>query len=140
MKEERISIRVTPDEKNEIKLVSDKYKMNTSEFVHKAIIEKLETEKLSDSQERFLSVFDVAFKKSFDSYFKQMMVVLNRCEFNTRWSIKQQDIFMGHLKIPQTKDELHLSILDHPITEVAHEQVLKDIRMMSTKKHEVSDE
>ena len=140
MKDERITIRVTEDEKKELGVVAEKYKMKLSQFVQTAIKEKLEDEKLSDSQERFINLFDIAFKQSFDSYFKQMMVVINRIEFNTRWSIKQQDIFMQHLKVPQTKDALTLSVIDHPITEVAHDKVLKDIRKMSERKHELDNE
>ena len=55
-------------------------------------------------------------------------------------SIKQTDIFMNQLKIPQNEDELSLSIINHPVTEVAHRQVLKDIRKMSSKKHELDNE
>ena len=73
-------------------------------------------------------------------FFKQLLVVLNRIDFNSRWAIKQQDIFMQHLKVPQTKEELNLSIIDHPITEIAHEKVLKDLRTMSAKKKENEDE
>ena len=76
MKDERITIRVTEDEKKEINVMADKYKMNISQFIHNAIKEKMETEKLSDSQERFLNLFDIAYKKSNESYFKQLMVAL----------------------------------------------------------------
>lgn len=140
MKDERITIRLTEDEKKEVVLIADKYKMNITQFVKSAIKEKVETEKLSDSQEQFISIFDVAFKKSMDSFFKQQMVVMNRIEFNTRWAIKQQDIFMQNLKVPQNKDDLSLSILPHPITDVAQEQILKDIRTMSNKKRDLEDE
>lgn len=140
MKDERITIRLTEDEKKEVVLIADKYKMNITQFVKSAIKEKVETEKLSDSQEQFISIFDVAFKKSMDSFFKQQMVVMNRIEFNTRWAIKQQDIFMQNLKVPQTKDDLSLSILPHPITDLAQEQILKDIRTMSNKKRDLEDE
>ncbi len=140
MKEERITIRVTPEDKKEIELLAEKYKMNISRFVYSTIKEKMETNKLTDSQEQFMELFDIAFKKSFDSFFKQLMVVINRIEFNSRWSIKQTDIFMKQLKIPQTEDELSLSIIDHPVTEVAHREVLKDIRKMSSKKHELDNE
>ena len=140
MKEERITIRVTPEDKKEIELLAEKYKMNISRFVYSTIKEKKETNKLTDSQEQFMELFDIAFKKSFDSFFKQLMVVINRIEFNSRWSIKQTDIFMNQLKIPQTEDELSLSIIDHPVTEVAHREVLKDIRKMSSKKHELDNE
>lgn len=140
MKEERITIRVTPEDKKEIELLAEKYKMNISRFVYSTIKEKMEINKLTDSQEQFMELFDIAFKKSFDSFFKQLMVVINRIEFNSRWSIKQTDIFMNQLKIPQTEDELSLSIINHPVTEVAHREVLKDIRKMSSKKHELDNE
>ena len=140
MKEERITIRVTPEDKKEIELLAEKYKMNISRFVYSTIKEKMETNKLTDSQEQFMELFDIAFKKSFDSFFKQLMVVINRIEFNSRWSIKQTYIFMNQLQIPQTEDELSLSIIDHPVTEVAHREVLKDIRKMSSKKHELDNE
>ena len=74
--------------------------MNITQFVYSAIKEKIETEKLNSSQEQFLSLFDIAFNKSYDSFFKKQMLVLNRIDFNSRWSIKQQDIFMNQLKIP----------------------------------------
>ena len=125
MKEDRITIRVTPEDKKEIELLADKHKMNISRFIYSTIKEKMEIDKLNDSQEQF---------------FKQLMVVINRIEFNSRWSIKQTDIFMNQLKIPQTEDELSLSIIDHPVTEVAHREVLKDIRKMSSKKHELDNE
>lgn len=140
MKSERITVRISEDERNEINLYSEKYKMKISEFVYKAIKEKMETEKLSDSQERFLTTFDIAYKKSSDTNYKQLMVILNRIEFNTRWLIKLLDIFMNYVKVPQTKDQLSVPIIDHPITELSHELIVKDIRKMSSRKHDLEDE
>ena len=114
--------------------------MNVSEFVHQAVIEKMQEEKLVDSQSKLINIFEIGFKKSFDPYFKQLMLLQNRIEFNTKLQIKQQDIFMQHLKIPQTKDELIVSVIPHPITEKAEELVLKDIRKMSSRKKELEDE
>lgn len=114
--------------------------MNTSEFVYQAVLEKMQTNKLNDSQSQFINLFDISFKKSFDSYFKQLILVLNKIDFNTRWLLKQQDIFMQHLKVPQTKEELNVSVISHPITEKAEELVLKDIRKMSSRKKELEDE
>ncbi|MBO5096459.1 MAG: hypothetical protein J6B98_06260 [Bacilli bacterium] len=140
MKSDRITIRVTEDEKKEISVLAEKSKMNTSEYVYSAIIDKMQVEKLSDSQSQFLNLFDTAFKRSYDPFQKHLLVILNRIEFNTRWLLKQQDIFMQHLKVPQTKDELNVSFLNHPITDVAQDLVLKDIRGMSSKKKELEDE
>jgi len=140
MKSDRITIRVTEEEKKEISVLAEKSKMNTSEYVYSAIIDKMQVEKLSDSQSQFLNLFDTAFKRSYDPFQKHLLVILNRIEFNTRWLLKQQDIFMQHLKVPQTKDELNVSFLNHPITDVAQDLVLKDIRTMSSKKKEIEDE
>lgn len=140
MKSERLSIRVSEDEKKEISLEANKYSMSTSEYVVSAVKEKMQIDKINDSQSKFLKLFDVAFQKTFDPYFKRLMVVNNRIEFNTRWQLKQQDIFMQHLKVPQTKEDLNISIIPHPITEVAEQQVLKDIRTMSSKKRELDNE
>lgn len=114
--------------------------MNTSEFVYNAIKEKMELNKLNDSQGQFLELFDVAFKRSYEPINKHDMVVINRIELNTRIILKVFDIFMQHLKVPQTKDDLNVSIIPHPIIEVAQEKVLKDIRSMSTRKHQLEDE
>ncbi len=140
MKSDRLSIRVTEEEKKEICLEADKYSMSTSEYVVLAVKEKMEVDKINDSQSKFLKLFDVAFQKAFDPYFKRIMVINNRIEFNTRWQLKQQDIFMQHLKVPQNKEDLNISIIPHPITEVAEEQVLKDIRTMASKKRELDNE
>ncbi len=140
MKTERLSIRVSEDEKKEIILKAEKYKMSTSEYIVSAIKDKMEVEKISESQSKFLKLFDVAFQKAFESYFKRLMVLNNKIEFNTKWLLKQQDIFMQHLKIPQTKEDLKISILPHPITEIAEEKVLKDIRSMASKKRDLEDE
>lgn len=140
MKSDRLSIRVTEEEKKEICLEADKYSMSTSEYVLSAVKEKMEVDKINDSQSKFLKLFDVAFQKAFDPYFKRIMVINNRIEFNTRWQLKQQDIFMQHLKVPQNKEDLNISIIPHPITEVAEEQVLKDIRTMASKKRELDNE
>ena len=140
MKTERLSIRVDEDLKKEIILNAEKNKMSTSEFISSAIKEKMDDNKLTDSQLQFMKLFDTAYKKSNDPTFKQLMVVLNRIEFNTRWSIKQQDIFMNNLKIPQTKEDVSVSVIDHPITEIAHDKVLKDIRNMTARKNRLEDE
>jgi len=140
MKSDRITIRVTEDEKKEISVVADKLKMNTSEYVYSAIMDKMQVDKLNDSQGQFLNLFDTSFKRSYEPFQKHLLVILNRIEFNTRWLLKQQDIFMQHLKVPQTKDELNVSFLNHPITDVAQDLIVKDIRTMSSKKKELEDE
>ena len=114
--------------------------MNLSEFITKAIKEVMQTNKLTDSQLKFTELFEATFKMVFETYFKQIMIVLNRIDLNSKISIKQQDFFMQQLKIPQTMDELDISFLPHPITEKAEEVVVKDLRKMMEAKQEMKDE
>lgn len=114
--------------------------MNSSEFVHLAVTEKMQTDKLNDSQTQFVNLFNLAFKTSYNEFHKQIMVVLNRTEFNTKWILKQNDIFMQHLKIPQTKAGLSFTSIGHPITEKAEELVLKDLHKMAKRKREIDEQ
>ena len=139
-KDERISFRVTKNEKEEIMLQAKKQNMSTSEFAYSCIKKEMEIASINDSQSQFFNMYEVAFKKAFETYFKRLMVVMNRIEFNSRWSLKQQDIFMQHLKVPQEMEDLIVSVVDHPITTKAHDLVLKDLRKMSSNKKELNDE
>lgn len=140
MKSERITIRVSEDEKKEINVLADKLNMNTSEYIYNAIKDKMDSGRLSESDEKLNNIFNTSFKQIYEPYQRHLLLVLNRLDFNTRLLIKQQDIFMQHLKVPQTKEELIFSVNNHPITDKAEELVLKDVRAMSSKKKDLIDE
>ena len=139
-KQERITFRLDEKEKEEILLYSKKLNISVSDYVYQSVIERMKGNKLSDSQSALVEVLDVGVRKSLDYYFKQLMVSLNRIDFNVKWLLKQQDIFMQQLKIPQTKEELSISFIPHPIMEKSQEIVLKDIRKKTSDKMEFDNE
>lgn len=139
-KDERITIRIKEDDKKEIVTLAEKMHLNLSQFINEAIKEKLEINKLNDSQSQFINLFDTAFKKSFEQYYKKIMVVQNAIDFNLKCLLKVQDIFMQQLKIPQTKEDLSISILPHSIIEKSQDLVLKDLRNMAERKRNLEDE
>lgn len=114
--------------------------MKTSEYICKAIDEKMQLDKLTDSQSKLTDIIDIGFKKSFEPYFKQLMLVQNRIDFTTKVLLKQQDIFMYYVKVPQTEEELILSVVPHPITEKAEKVILKELHKMKSNKKELEDE
>lgn len=139
-KEERISFRLNNDEKKEIILYSQKKGISVSDYVYQAVTEKMKGIKLNDGQSELVNVIDIGVRKSLDSYFKQLMLVLNKMDFNIKWLLKQQDIFMYQVKIPQIKEDLVVPFMAHPVTEKAEEIVLKDIRKMAMNKKEFENE
>ena len=114
--------------------------MSVSEFMYLAIKEKLQTNKLMDSQAKLINVLEIGFKQSYEPFFKRLMAILNTIDFNSKILIKQQDIFMYQLKVTQAMDEIFVSPIPHPITEKAEEIVLKDLHKMVAKKKEFEDE
>ena len=140
MRDDRISLRVSQDFKNRLSLVAKENEQNVTEFVINVLEKELEQRNILESQSQFLELFDVAFKRSFDDYFKQLMLVLNKDDFNSQCILKQVDLFMKQLKIPQTREEITIPLFEHPITEISKELVLKDIRSMRSIKGQNSDE
>ncbi len=136
LKNEIINLRVSSKEKNEITTFAENNSMSITEFITLAIKDKMQENKLMDSQSKLIDVLKLGFKESYNPFFKRLMLVLNRIDFNSKWIIKQQDIFMQHIKVPQSMEDLIVSPNLHPITEKAEELVLKDIRKMALNKNE----
>lgn len=134
MLDERISIRVSNEFKTKLTIIAQEENLSISQYIINILEKELERKNLLDSQNQFLELFDVAFKRSIDNYFKQIMLVLNRNNFNTQCQLKQVDLFMKQLKIPQTREDIITPLFEHPITEISKELVLKDIRNMRGKK------
>ena len=68
------------------------------------------------------------------------MMVLNKLNFNTKVLLRIQNLFMKQLKITQDIDKVMTSYNDHPIIDMATEEVLKEIRVNKTKKEISEDE
>ncbi len=140
LKNEIINLRVSSKEKYEITTFAESNSMNVSEFISLAIKEKMQTNKLMDSQAKLINVLETGFKQSYEPFFKRLMAILNTIDFNSKVLIKQQDIFMYQLKVTQAMEEIFVSPISHPITEKAQELVLKDLHKMVERKKEFEDE
>lgn len=140
MLDDRISLRVSQKFKNKLTLIAKEENISITQYVVRVLEKEIEKRDLLNSQNQFLELFDVAFKRSFDLYFNQTMLVLNKNNFNTECLIKQLDLFMKQLKIPQMREEITMPLFEHPITEISKELVLKDIRNMRSKKGQNSIE
>lgn len=139
MKNERVTFRLTETEKEELILNAKKQKMGLSEYIVSCIKDKQELSDLTDSQGQFLNLFDVAYRKSSSANFNRLMVLLNKINFNTNVLIKIMDIFMKQLKVPQSRDEVITTFVDHPIITIAEEKTIKEFRNAKNKKEEINN-
>ncbi len=136
MKNEFLSCRVNPDLKKKLELLAQKNNQSLSALMVNTLRDRAENEDLNDSQKQLMKIIDLAFKNSYEQYHKQEMLVLNKNNFNSEMLIEILDLFMKHLKIPQTKADVKTSFVNHPITEIAREKIIKNIRSQSAKKNE----
>jgi len=139
MKSEILTIRVSEEQKEEIKLDAKKMNQHVSEYILGCVKDKKELSDLNDSQGQFLNLFDIAFKKSYDSYFKREMLLLNKINFNLALLVNAQNIFMKQLKIPQNRDDVITSFVEHPIMTIAHENTVKNFRNLKSKNEKFND-
>ena len=139
MKSERITFRLTETEKEELLLSAKKQNMGISEYIISCIKDKQEISDLNDSQGQFLNLFDNAYKKSSGSNFNRLMVLLNKTLFNTNVLIKVMDTYMKQLKIPQSRDDVITTFVEHPIITIAEENTIKEFRKTKQKKEEINN-
>ena len=128
MRKAMVNIRMTEIEKGRAKVEAKKKFMSLSEYVLYCIKEKQQQDGLTDSQGQFLELFDIAFKRSMDSYHKRQQVMLSKINFDNMQLLRIHNTFFKQLKIPQKKSEVIRSCQDHPILEIAKEEVLMEIR------------
>ena len=111
-----------------------------SEFVNRAVKQSIELDHLTESQEQFANTFEVIFKRIYEPYFKKQVAISNRINFNQRWTIRVLNLLLKHIKIPQDKDEILTSFVDHPILDIANNEVIKEIRSNKQKSEVIEDE
>lgn len=140
MKNNRITFRVSDDLKNQLTLEANKINMNVSEYVDKAVNEKINNNKLNDSQEQFVNLFDVSFIRSYESYYNKQLRILNSIDYNIKTLLEILDVFMYHVNVPNERKDIMVSYVEHPIKTIAKEKVLKDIRSMKEKKGNIENE
>lgn len=120
-------------------LNAKKENMKLSEYILLCINEKQEISGLNDSQGQFLNLFDKAYQKSSSSNVKYILSLLNRIDYNLKVLLKTMDIYMKQLKIPQKKEDVLTTFIDHPIIEIAEQKVLKEMRKTKNSNEEIDN-
>lgn len=124
-KELIMGFRISKDDKLKINKKAKEYHMKVSEFIYKAVKEKIELDKLSDNEEKLYKMIKQGLNETLEPYFKKLITIENKINFNTKILLKQQDIFMYHVRVPQTEEELSFDKKDHVITKVAKKMIEK---------------
>lgn len=134
-----IAFRLDPHKKKLLQDQADKNNMKVSEYCKIVLLDSLEQSMLLDSQKKLRELITETIKDANEKQFYKIIKMLNMSNIGIETIILQNDMTYKYFDIPQTRAELNTHLVNHPITEIAREQVLKNIRELRNKK-EILDE
>ena len=134
-----VAFRLDPYKKKLLQEQADKNNMKFSEYCKFVLLDNLDQTMLIDSQKKLRELILETVKDANEKQFYKILTMINKNNIGIETIILQNDMTYKYFDIPQTRNELNTHLVNHPITEVAREQVLKNIRELRSKK-DLSDE
>lgn len=113
--------------------------MKVSEYCKKVLLDYMEETVLLDNQKKLRELILDTVKDANEKQFYKILTMLNKNNIGIETIILQNDMTYKYFDIPQTRADLNTHLVNHPITEVAREQVLKNIRELRNKKGNIDE-
>ncbi len=129
-----VAFRLDPYKKKLLQEQADKNNMKFSEYCKFVLLDNLDQTMLIDSQKKLRELILETVKDANEKQFYKILTMINKNNIGIETIILQNDMTYKYFDIPQTRNELNTHLVNHPITEVAREQVLKNIRELKSKK------
>lgn len=135
-----IAFRVDPYKKQLLQDQASKNNMKISEYCKNVLLDNLDQTMLLDSQKKLRELIIETVTDANEKQFYKILTMINKNNIGIETIILQNDMTYKYFDIPQTRDELNSHLVSHPITEVAREQVLKNIRELRSKKDNIDEQ
>ena len=134
-----IAFRLDLHKKKLLQEQAAKNDMKVSEYCKYIILDNLEQTMLLDSQKKLRELIIETVKDANEKQFYKILTMINKNNIGIETIILQNDMTYKYFDIPQTRNELNTHLVNHPITEVSREQVLKNIRELRSKKDNIDE-
>lgn len=134
-----IAFRLDPHKKKLLQDQATKNNMKVSEYCKYILLDNLEQTMLLDSQKKLRELIIETVKDANEKQFYKILTMINKNNIGIETIILQNDMTYKYFDIPQTRSELNTHLVSHPITEVAREQVLKNIRELRSQKENIDE-
>lgn len=135
-----IAFRVDPHKKKLLQDQADKNNMKVSEYCKNVLLDYMEQTMLLDSQKKLRELIIETVKDANEKQFYKILTMINKNNIGIETIILQNDMTYKYFDLPQKRSELNTHLVNHPITEVAREQVLKNIREFRSKKDNLDEQ
>lgn len=134
-----IAFRVDPHKKELLQEQAKKNNMKISEYCKNVLLDVLDQTMILDSQKKLVELITETVQNANEKQFYKILTMINKNNIGIETIILQNDMTYKYFDIPQTRAELNTHLVNHPITEVAREQVLKNIRELRNKKDNIDE-
>lgn len=134
-----IAFRVDPYKKQLLQDQATKNNMKVSEYCKSVLLDNLDQNMLLDSQKKLRELIIETVTDANEKQFYKILTMINKNNIGIETIILQNDMTYKYFDIPQTRAELNTHLINHPITEVARETVIKNIRELRNKKNDVDE-
>ena len=134
-----IAFRLDPHKKKLLQEQANKNNMKISEYCKYILLDNLEQTMILDSQKKLRELIIETVKDANEKQFYKILTMINKNNIGIETIILQNDMTYKYFDIPQTRAELNTHLVSHPITEVAREQVLKNIRELRSQKDSTNE-
>ena len=134
-----IAFRLDLHKKKLLQDMAEKNNMKVSEYCKNVLLDYLEQTMLLDTQKQLVDLITETVQNANEKQFYKILTMINKNNIGIETIILQNDMTYKYFDIPQSRSELNSHLVNHPITEVAREQVIKNIRELRSKK-DLADE
>lgn len=134
-----IAFRFDPHKKVLLEEIANKNGMGLGEYCKKILLDVLDQTLLLDSQKKLVELITDSVQNANEKQLYKILTMINKNNIGIETIILQNDMTYKYFDIPQTRNELNTHLVNHPITEVAREQVLKNIRELRNKKDNIDE-
>ncbi len=129
-----VAFRLDLNKKKLLQEMAEKNNMKVSEYCKNVLLDYMDQTMLLDTQKKLVELITETVQNANEKQFYKILTMLNKNNIGIETIILQNDMTYKYFDIPQTRAELNTHLVNHPITEVAREQVLKNIRELRSKK------
>jgi len=134
-----VAFRLDLHKKKLLQDMAEKNNMKVSEYCKNVLLDYLEQTMLLDTQKQLVDLITETVQNANEKQFYKILTMINKNNIGIETIILQNDMTYKYFDIPQSRAELNSHLVNHPITEVAREQVIKNIRELRSKK-DLADE
>lgn len=129
-----LTIRIDDKKRKWIKSMAEKHELSMSKYLTILIDRNMGVQNVIDGENALRELISDSVSEAIVVPINKIHTRLNAIDLITETLLLQNDMTLKYFGIPQKREELKSHLVEHPITEVAREEVIKKLRQRRLEK------